>query len=114
MPTATHSRITISSLVKIFVVWVAIAAVTLTGCRRNSPAQKPGAAAATEPSPGAASDITPDPNLALGSFVMAKGRLPTNLQEMVTEKFLRAVPPAPPGKKYVIDPKAGRVVLVAQ
>jgi len=45
---------------------------------------------------------------------MAKGRLPTNIQELVTEKFLRAVPPAPPGKKHMVDPKSGRVVLVAQ
>lgn len=75
---------------------------------------KPGTAASSEPSPGAASDITADPNLALGSFLMAKGRLPTNIQELVTEKFLRAVPPAPPGKKHMVDPKSGRVVLVAQ
>lgn len=64
--------------------------------------------------PGGTMDIKEDPNLAFGSFVMAKGRMPANVQEMVTEKFLRAVPTAPPGKKYVVDPKAGRVVLVAE
>ncbi len=99
---------------KTFAVLLTLAAVILAGCRRNPPAPPPVAAAAPESSPGAASDITADPNLALGSFLMAKGRMPTNMQEMVTEKFLRAVPPAPAGKKYVIDPKAGRVVLVAQ
>lgn len=100
-------------LTKTFAVLLTFAAVTFTGCRRNPPAPTP-AAAAPEPSPSAASDITADPNLALGSFLMAKGRMPTNVQELVTEKFLRAVPPAPPGKKHVVDPKAGRVVLVAQ
>lgn len=114
MPTATHSRTTTPTLVKIFAVLLAIAAVSWTGCRRNSPAPKPDTAAASEPALGPANDLTSDPNLAFGSFVMARGRMPTNVQELVSEKFLRAVPPAPPGKKYVVDPKAGRVVLVAQ
>lgn len=108
---------------KTFAVLLTLAAVILAGCRRSPPAP-PAAAASAEPSPGAApvpgqppgaaSDITADPNLALGSFLMAKGRLPKDVQELVTEKFLRAVPPAPPGKKHGIDAKSGRVVLVAQ
>lgn len=107
MSTATHPRITTPTLVQAFAVLVAIAVVTLSGCRKRSPA-------ASEPSPGVASDITADPNQALGSFLMARGRMPTNIQELVTEKFLNAVPTPPPGKKHVIDPKSGRVVLVAQ
>ncbi|KAF0180888.1 MAG: hypothetical protein FD161_606 [Limisphaerales bacterium] len=114
MPTATHPRTILPPLVKTFAALVAIAVVTLMGCRKGSPAPKSGTPAASEPSPGAASDITADPNQALGSFLMARGRMPTNVQELVTEKFLRAVPPAPPGKQHVIDPKSGRVVLVAQ
>lgn len=107
MSTATHPRITILTFGKTFAILAAIAVVTLAGCRKRSPA-------ASEPAAGAASDITADPNQALGSFLMAKGRMPTNVQELVTEKFLRAVPTPPPGKKHVIDPKSGRVVLVAQ
>jgi hypothetical protein len=99
---------------KLITLLLAIATVTAMGCRRNSAAAKSGAGTATEPSAAAADNITADPNQALGSFLMAKGRMPTNVNEMVTEKFLRAVPPAPPGKKHAIDPKSGRVVLVAQ
>lgn len=113
---ATNSGTTTPALVKTFAVLLTIAAVTLVGCRRKPAAPDPSSSTAPVPgqAPGAASDITADPNMAFGTFLMAKGRMPTNMQEMVTEKFLRAVPPAPPGKKYVIDPKAGRVVLVAQ
>ncbi len=108
---------------KSFAVLLAIAAVTLMGCRRKSAAPTPDTAApdpkltsAPVPgqAPGAATDIKDDPNMAFGTFLMANGRMPTIMQEMVTQKFLRAVPTAPPGKKYVVDPKAGRVVLVPQ
>lgn len=101
-------------------VLLAVAAVALTGCRRKPKADAdsadPSRSDAPRPGQSAAGpmDLKEDPNMAFGSFVMTKGRMPTNLQEMVTAKFLRAVPPAPPGQKYVIDPKAGRVVLVAQ
>ncbi|MEQ2008632.1 MAG: hypothetical protein ABMA26_17770 [Limisphaerales bacterium] len=108
---------------KAFAVLLTVAAVALTGCRKKPPTPKPDAAApdpslSGAPVPGKATggtmDIKEDPNMAFGTFLMAKGRMPTNMQEMVTEKFLRAVPAAPPGKKYAVDPKAGRVVLVPE
>lgn len=114
--TATNPPKSPPTRIKAVAVLMTIAAVTLAGCRRNSsaPQPTPGTAPESAQAPGAATDLKEDPNIAVGTFMMSNGRMPTNMQEMVTQKFLRAVPTAPPGKKYVIDPKVGRVVLVPQ
>ncbi len=38
----------------------------------------------------------------------------TDLNELVRAKFIKAIPQAPAGKKYAIDPKTGKVVLADQ
>ncbi len=45
------------------------------------------------------------------AWVMSKGSLPKDLDELVKAKMLNSVPPAPPGKRFVIDAKKGHVVL---
>ena len=45
------------------------------------------------------------------AWVMSKGTLPKDLEELVKAKVLNSVPPAPPGKRFVIDAKKGHVVL---
>ncbi|NBV21157.1 MAG: hypothetical protein EBS05_04440 [Proteobacteria bacterium] len=45
------------------------------------------------------------------AWVMSKGSLPKDLEELVQAKMLNSVPAAPPGKRFVIDPKKGHVVL---
>lgn len=45
------------------------------------------------------------------AWVMSKGSTPKDLDELVKAKMLNSVPLAPPGKRFVIDQKKGRVVL---
>jgi hypothetical protein len=50
-------------------------------------------------------------NSMVSDFSMSRKRLPNGIEELVALKLLPAVPEAPPGKKYVIDPQSRRVVL---
>ena len=40
-----------------------------------------------------------------------KGRRPQTLDEVVAAGFLKSIPTPPPGKRFVIDPRAAQVVL---
>lgn len=42
-------------------------------------------------------------------FQVEKGRLPKDLNELVAEKFIRQLPPAPRGMKLVYDAQTGEV-----
>mgnify|MGYP001575269146 CR=1 FL=1 len=44
----------------------------------------------------------------------AKKATPRDLSDLVKAGLIKAVPAAPPGKKYVLDPKAGMVIMVDQ
>lgn len=48
------------------------------------------------------------------AWVMSKGSPPKDLGELVKAKMLNSVPPAPPGKRFAVDQKQGRVVLANQ
>lgn len=45
-------------------------------------------------------------------FHLQKKRHTADLQELVKERYLRAIPPPPPGKSYAIDQKNLKVILV--
>ena len=45
-------------------------------------------------------------------FYLQKKRHTADLQELVKERYLRTIPPPPPGKSYAIDQKNLRVILV--
>ncbi len=45
-------------------------------------------------------------------FYLQKKRHTADLQELVKERYLRAIPPPPPGKSYAIDQKNLKVILV--
>lgn len=45
-------------------------------------------------------------------FYLQKKRHTADLQELVKERYLRTIPPPPPGKSYAIDQKNLRVLLV--
>lgn len=49
---------------------------------------------------------------AVEMFQVDKGRLPKDLNELVTGKFIRQLPPAPPGMKIVYDANTGEVKAV--
>ncbi|HLP75874.1 MAG TPA: hypothetical protein VK327_03075 [Candidatus Paceibacterota bacterium] len=53
-------------------------------------------------------------NQAIQLFQADKERLPKDLNELVTEKFLGKIPEAPYGMKIVYDPTTGQVKVVKQ
>ena len=51
---------------------------------------------------------------AIQLFNVEKGRNPTDLNELVKEKFLPELPPVPYGMKLVYDPASGKVSVEKQ
>jgi hypothetical protein len=47
-------------------------------------------------------------------FNVQEGRLPKDLNELVTKQYIGQLPPAPVGKKFVYDAAQGKVTLAAQ
>ena len=45
-------------------------------------------------------------------FYLQKKRHTSDLQELVRERYLRSIPPPPPGKNYAVDQKNLKVILV--
>jgi hypothetical protein len=98
-----------------------------TGCRKpstpaNSSASAPPAAdnpapaaesppATPQPSPPAATDeaqiaaVLNELTQAVRKFGVEQRRVPKSLEEVVARGYLSSVPPAPAGKKFVIDKK---------
>jgi hypothetical protein len=58
--------------------------------------------------------ILEDIDAGVSDYVAAHGRTPKDLQELVRGKFLRKIPEAPTGKKWIVDPSTGRSCLVAK
>ena len=50
-------------------------------------------------------------NEALNSYTKDSGQLPPNVEKLVQMGMVTRMPPAPPGKRYVIDTKRRAVVL---
>jgi hypothetical protein len=53
-------------------------------------------------------------NQAIQMFNVEKGRYPKDLNELVAEKYIPKVPPAPYGMKLDYDPTSGKVKVVKQ
>lgn len=54
-------------------------------------------------------------NRALEIYVEGMGKpAPKDLNELVQAKVLQTIPPAPAGRKWVFDPKQGKIVLASQ
>jgi hypothetical protein len=51
---------------------------------------------------------------AIEMFQVDKGRLPKDLNELVAGKFIRQMPPSPPGMKIVYDANTGEVKVERQ
>jgi len=50
----------------------------------------------------------------LQAWVMSQNSIPKDLQALVGAKMLTKVPTPPPGKRFAVDQKTGRVVLLNQ
>jgi competence protein ComGC len=48
----------------------------------------------------------------LRRYSFEKRKLPENLDELVVAGYIKAVPPAPAGKKFAVDAKRAEVILV--
>lgn len=113
-----------------FKVLLACAALALavSACRKKAatpppapPAPPPAANAAPEgtpANPGNASEMALSNasvlTLMLQEFMAVNKRPPTSLKELETIKMFGAVPPAPPGYRYVIDATNKRVTAQKQ
>jgi len=53
-----------------------------------------------------------DLELQVDAYQKIYKRKPASLEQMVQEGFLKSLPPAPPGKRYSLDPATLRVSLV--
>ena len=52
--------------------------------------------------------------MSLQEFMAKNGRAPNDLNELVTAKLVRHIPPPPPGYRYTIDAKRKQVVAEKQ
>jgi Fic family protein len=50
----------------------------------------------------------------LQAWVMSQSTVPKDLEELVRAKMLAKLPTPPPGKKFAVDQKTARAVLVNQ
>lgn len=109
-------------------VLLAVFTIIPAGCRKKSSPPLPPPPAPT-PAPGTAPEGTPaNPGNAaemaasnaavltmmLQEYVAANKRLPTTVKELESIKTYGAVPPPPPGFRYVIDANKKQVTAVKQ
>jgi hypothetical protein len=59
-----------------------------------------------------ASFQTQDLQLSVEAYEKIYKRKPASLEQMVREGFLASLPPAPPGKRFTLDPATARVSVV--
>jgi hypothetical protein len=86
---------------------------TSSGNPLTAPADYLKAAANSEKKAIGVVDIT-SLNKAIQLFQVDKGRLPKDLNELVTEKYMPQLPPPPAGSKIEYDAKTGTVKIVKQ
>lgn len=87
-------------------------ALPLAACKR-----KPSEATASPEAPAAPANPEVDLkalNDAMRAYVMGQLKDPTTLDDLVKAGFMKRLPQAPPGKKYVLDVKKSAVQLVNQ
>ncbi|MEQ2010130.1 MAG: hypothetical protein ABMA26_25385 [Limisphaerales bacterium] len=87
-------------------------ALPLTACKR-----KPSSTSTAPEAPAAPPNPEVDLkalNEAVRAHIMGLLKEPATLEELVKTGFIKRLPAAPPGKKYVLDPKKASVLLVDQ
>jgi len=77
-----------------------------------TPAPAPAVAAQVAPASTANTDAAlANLTQAVRKFSFEQRRMPKSLQEVIAAGYVSPVPQAPPGKKFVLDPKTVQVVL---
>lgn len=92
----------------------------LPGCGQKTEA--PGPATGAAATPGATTDVASSEadteavlrelTQAVRKYSIENKRLPNTFDEIVAAGYVKPVPQPPPGRKFEIDPKTSRVVLV--
>jgi len=62
---------------------------------------------------GKAADVA-SLNRVVEQYLVDKGHYPADLNELVTEKYIREIPPAPAGMKIDYDSQTGKIQVVNQ
>jgi hypothetical protein len=75
------------------------------GCGKN---------AGSTPSAGASTPEVAELTKQVRRYAFEKRQLPKAVEDLVTAGYIKAVPPAPAGKKYAISPDRAEVILVNQ
>lgn len=78
-----------------------------------APAAAPAADAPALPGPNDA-NLLPYVQGAIESFLNGEGRNPTSFDEVIKKGYLRSLPAAPPGKKFMFDKETSSAKLVNQ
>jgi hypothetical protein len=103
--------------------WVFLAGALAFGLVMAGCSKKQAASTATNPAaepttqattPAPAEKEVPhvrDLQLSVDAYQKIYKRNPPSLEQMVKEGFLASLPPAPPGKRYSLDPATSRVRL---
>jgi len=87
-----------------------LAVVALGGCKRKASPLTP--AAETPALPANPEADLKALNEAVRAHVMGQLKEPATLEDLVKTGFIKRLPAAPPGKKYVLDEKKSGVLLV--
>lgn len=92
-----------------FVLLFAAMGLVVGGCRKREPT----APAGPPPPPefGSSENNLGYLNEGVRNFQQANGRVPNDLNELVTGKMIVRIPPPPPGFTYVMDRSSGMVTL---
>jgi predicted small lipoprotein YifL len=109
--------------------------ISLAGCGKKPPAESSPASASVTPvaeaggapaqsSPRAVQPVViqatdanaalPELTQSLRKFALEQKRLPKTFSEIVSAGYVQNLPTPPPGKKFEVDSKGARVVLVNQ
>lgn len=104
------------SLIKLIFLAIAILLTLAVACSKKPSVHNAETAIASLPtSLQTSANVTlEDANSALKLWIMKRPNLPQDPNELVAAKFLKALPPPPPGKKLAIDPQRVAVVFVDQ
>jgi hypothetical protein len=99
-----------------------LALVLAAGCGKKKEASSSAATAPQAAEPAVAAQVQSvaekeapyqvrDLQLSVDAYVKIYKRKPGSLEQMIREGFLASLPPAPTGKRFVLDPATARVGL---
>jgi hypothetical protein len=86
-------------------------ALPLAACKRKPVVPSVPEAPAAPPNPEMDLKVL---NEAVRAHIMGQLKEPATLEDLVKTSFIKRLPTAPPGKKYILDAKKSSVLLVDQ